>query len=275
MRFIRYHSCNENTFRDKVVGSILFAGRNWLHIGKRTINAEWSFFHKCRSHPALKMEFGGGDGDDGLMFHVAIPYLFSIFLSVDCVFGKLFWGDVETRETGIAFHNGSFWFYPFSKTMSWSSRDPWWRKSHSFSPAEFICGRNKYSEENDQGWQPIEITMPEGKYKGKLRLYTGAWKNRFRTMRISRAEIDMEEGIPFPGKGESSWDCGEDATYGMTCPARDEAEAIAAMIESVLSRRRKYGSRNCLFNYKPVERHVRSAVHEKASEACCASEASS
>jgi hypothetical protein len=268
------HTSNENTFKDKVIGSVLFDGRSWLHIGRRTLRAEWSLFHRCRSYPALKVEFGGGDGDDGLMFHAAIPYLFSIFLSIDGVFGRLFWKDVETRETGIAFHNGSLWFYPFAKTMSWSKRDSWWAKSHSFSPWEFICGRNKYSEETLKDWQPIEVTMPEGKYKGKLRLYMGVWKNRFRTTRIARSEIDMEEGIPFPGKGESEWDCGENATYGQTCPARDEAEAIASLIESVLRSRHNYGCRNSMFNYTPKERYVRNTVNEKASEACgCASEA--
>jgi len=269
-----YHSCNENTFKDKVVGSILFAGRNWLRWGKLSFHSEWYFFHKCRSHPALKMEFGCGDGDDGIMFHAAIPYFFSVFISFDRVFGKLFHGKTETRENGIAYHNGSFWFYPFSKTMSLCNRDPWWRKSHSFSPVEFICGRDNYSEEDDRGWQDIEITMPEGKYKGKLRLYTGAWKNRFRTNRIARAEIDMEEGIPFPGKGENSWDCDEDATFGLTCPARDEAEAISAMIKHVLSCRRRYGSRSCLFNYTPTQRHIRNMASEEASKNC-ASKASS
>lgn len=218
---------------------------------------EWYFFHKANANFALKMEFGHGDGDDGLMFHAAIPYLFSIFFSIDGIFGKIFHGKREPREIGVAYHSESFWIYPFSKTMSWSSRDPWWCKSHSFSPYEFIFGRNTYSEENDLGWKPVEITMPEGKYKGKIRLYTGSWKNRIRTLRIPRAEIEMEEGIPFPGKGENSWDCGEDASFGITCPAKTEAEAICKMIENVLSNRRNYGSRECLFNYVPERKYVR------------------
>jgi hypothetical protein len=274
MRF-HHHSSNENTFREKVIGSKFFDGRYWLYLGRKQFNAEWSFFHRCRSHFALKVEFGHGDGDDGIMFHAAIPYLFSVFLSFDGIFGKLFHGNVESRETGIAFHNGSFWFYPFAKTMSWASRDPWWSKSHSFDPVEFICGRNKYTEEDDRGWQDIEITMPEAKYKGKVRLYTGTWKNRFRTKRISRAEIEMEEGIPFPGKGESEWDCGENCTWGMTCPAKDEVEAISSMIEHVLRSRRNYGSRSSLFNYKPEKRYFKSVgVQKETPDAGYASEAS-
>jgi len=257
---MRIHTCNENTLKNKVIGSILLAGRGWLYFDKncrRNLHAEWYFFHKARAGAAFKFELGSGDGDDGLLFHVAIPWLFSFYVGLDGVFGKWFRYPNEPRETGIAFHHGSFYFYPFAKVNSWSSRDRWWNKYISFSPLEFICGHNKYTEEHDQGWQDIEITMPEGKYKGKLRLYVGTWKNRFRTMRVPRGEIEMEEGIPFPGKGENSWDCGEDATYGITCPAESEEEVICSLIQSVMRCRHRYGSRGCLFNYVPKEKHVR------------------
>jgi hypothetical protein len=257
---MRLHTCNENKFNNRVVGSILMDGRGWLYFNKSCssqFSAEWSFFHRAKSSPTLKLEFGSGDGDNGLTFHASIPWFFSVFISMSDIFGRLFHGKNEPRETGIAFHNGSFWFYPFSKVNSWSSRDGWWNKSHSFSPLEFICGRRNYTEEHDQGWQDIVITMPEGKYKGKLRLFIGTWKNRFRTMRIPRAEIEMEEGIPFPGKGENSWDCGEDATYGITCPAESEEQAICSLIQSVMRSRRQYGSKGCMFNYVPKEVHKR------------------
>lgn len=267
MSFIRSYSSNENTFRNKVIGSIVFAGRHWLHLGTRTINTEWYLFHKVRSHFACKVEWGSGDGDDGITLHAAVPWLFSIYFSVDRVFGKLFHHPNESRQTGIAYHNETLWIYPFSKTMSWSSKDRWWNKYISWSPSEFICGRNKYSEITTSDWQDIVITMPEGKYKGKIRLFLSEWKNRFRTKRIERAEIEMEEGIPFPGKGENSWDCGEDASFGLTCPAKSEPEAIASMIENVLTSRRNYGCRNSMFEYTPTKRYTRSKVETpKASE---------
>jgi hypothetical protein len=274
MRKFYCHTSNENTFNGKVVGSMLKAGRSWLRLGRRSLNCEWYFLNRARNGFSLKVDWGSGDGEDGITLHAAVPYLFSIFISLEGVFGKLFRYPNETRTTGIAFHHGAFWFYPFAKTNSWSSRDRWYNKSTSFSIVDFICGRNKYAEENVQSWKDIVITMPEGKYKGKLRLYTGTWKNRFRTLRIPRGEIEMEEGIPFPGKGENSWDCGEDATYGMTCPAQTEEEAICALIQSVMRNRRRYGCWTSMFDYKPVEKHVRCTENKEAPKACEASEAS-
>lgn len=256
MRISQLYS-NENQFAGKVIGSGFWSGRWWLHLGNKTLNAEWSFLHRANNSLSLNVEWGYGDGDDGIMFHAAIPKLFSVFISFSGIFGKLFRYPNEPRETGFFFHDGTLFIHPFSKVNSWHSKDKWWSKGFSFTLSEFLFGRWNYSEENDRGWQDIEITMPEGKYKGKLRLYTGKWKNRFWSKRIQRAEIEMEEGIPYPGKGENSWDCGEDASYGITCPAVDEADAIAEMIKHVLSCRRKYGCRKSLFEYTPEKKYLR------------------
>lgn len=264
---IRSHSCNENEFNGKVVGSKFWACRWWLYLGKRTISAEWYLLNKAKSHLSAKMEFGHGDGDDGIMFHVAIPWLFSVFISLDGVFGRIFRYPNEPRETGVAFHNGSFWLYPFSKTNSWQKKDGWFSKNHSFDPMEFVCGRWNYTEEHVTPWSPIVVGMPEGTYKGKVKLYIGTWKNRFRTRRVPRAEIDMEEGIPFPGKGENSWDCDENCTWGLTCAAKSEEEAIASIIEGVLRNRRVYGSRGSVSNYTPTRKFVRNEVGKQDSAA--------
>lgn len=52
------------------------------------------------------------------------------------------------------------------------------------------------------------------------------------------------EQIPVPGKGENSWDCGEDATYAFSCMADSVEDGIASLVRSILVRRRKYGGRN-------------------------------
>jgi len=269
---MRYHSCNENTFKDKPVGSILFAGRNWLTIKKRTFHSEWYLLHKATSNLACKIEWGSGDGNDGIMLHIAIPKLFSFYVSIDRIFGRIFYHPNEPRETGFSFHHGAFYFYPFSKVNSWTRNDNWFSKYHSLDIVDFICGRNRYTEEDVTPWSDIVVAMPEGNYKGKIKLYTGTWKNRFRTLRIRRAEIEMEEGIPFPGKGENSWDCGEDCTWGMTCPANTEYEAIASLIQSVLRNRRVYGSRSCMNSYTPTRKYIRNEMDKQKSSEADASE---
>jgi hypothetical protein len=255
---IRSYLINENKFGKSVVGSAFWDARWFLYFGyKRTLNVEWQLFHRARSHFSCTTELGHGDGDDGLMLHMAIPWIFSVFISFDGIFGTLFHHPNEPREVGISIFDGAIWFYPFSKVNSWNSKDPWYSQSHCFRLIEFLFGRWKYTEENVDPWKPIVVAMPEGKYKGKLRLYDGVWKNRIRTKRIRRGEIEMEEGIPVPGKGENSWDCGEDAFHGTTCPAITPEEAICSLIEGVMRDRRKYGNYNSMFDYVPEQKHVR------------------
>jgi hypothetical protein len=256
------HLINENPH-----GSALWAARYFLYFNSnRQASVEWYLLHHAHSSFALKIEFGHGDGDDGIMFHAAIPWLFSVFISIDSIFGKTFHYPNESRETGISFHDGTFYFYPFAKVMSWSTKDSWYSKYHAFNLYETAFGRDKYSEEQITPWEPIVVAMPEGKYGGKLRLFTSVWKNRIRTKRIRRADIEMETGVPFPGKGENSWDCGEDCTYGLTCPANEPEEAIASLIKSVLRNRRVYGCRGCLNDYTPEKIYTRCLTPKSPSE---------
>lgn len=45
----------------------------------------------------------------------------------------------------------------------------------------------------------------------------------------------MQQGIPFPGKGENSWDCGDDAYYGFGGATIESA--VADIIADTLKRR--------------------------------------
>ena len=96
------HLINENLYGGNVIGSVLWDGRWYLHFGNnRTFNAEWKLLHRVKWSCSAKLELGGGDGDNGLMIHLSIPWIFSIYLSIDRVFGKLFHTPNETREIGI------------------------------------------------------------------------------------------------------------------------------------------------------------------------------
>jgi hypothetical protein len=56
-----------------------------------------------------------------------------------------------------------------------------------------------------------------------------------------RAEITPDKPIPVPGKGENSWDCDDDASYGMTCAAQTPAEAVAHYSASIQRDRQRHG----------------------------------
>ena len=50
-----------------------------------------------------------------------------------------------------------------------------------------------------------------------------------------------EQGLPIPGKGENSWDCGDDAYYSIGTPAATAMEAVEYAADRVLETRRRYG----------------------------------
>lgn len=47
--------------------------------------------------------------------------------------------------------------------------------------------------------------------------------------------------VPFPGKGENSWDCGEDAIMGAGADEPTPEAAVASVVKSALRNRRRYG----------------------------------
>ncbi|HXI16285.1 MAG TPA: hypothetical protein VNM48_07925, partial [Chloroflexota bacterium] len=67
------------------------------------------------------------------------------------------------------------------------------------------------------------------------------WPHWPLTRRMVRADVQVPEGVPHPGKGENAWDCGEDATYALTCAEQTPEAAVGRLVESVLRDRRRYG----------------------------------
>lgn len=118
----------------KTIGSMFWhgrasAGRKW--------RAEWCFGKFARAFH-LRLDFGEGDGDDGVMLIAGIPFLFDLYLSLDGVWRT------KPFQTGIAIHNNSFWIYPASWTNESNSSDPWYRRTKSW---EFPWAYNWYSTE--------------------------------------------------------------------------------------------------------------------------------
>jgi hypothetical protein len=98
--------------------------------------------------------------------------------------------------------------------MGWSSDIPKWRHGN-FNPVDFLFGRQKYSEDVLET-VPVSLAMPEKTYTGTVKLLRSKWKRprAWWTQTILYAHIDVPGGVPFPGKGENSWDCGEDVPGG-------------------------------------------------------------
>lgn len=125
-----------------------------------------------------------------------------------------------------------------------------WRHGFVFY-LDKIFGQNDYREETIQVGES-KIFMPEKSYDCTYKIFKSYWKRPRSPFTKTRMRIDVQipEGIGIPGKGENSWDCGDDATFGVTKPyegsIRDALDEIAI---SALKTRQRHAS----LLWKPAE----------------------
>lgn len=214
--------------------------RAWLSTrnhGRNLLKAEVSWRTKLC---LFDLGFDEDSGTIGLTW--AIPYLFvhvGFFWPRKWMARGEFYGDIEIIRLSIS--GGSFGWSFWHDSMGWSSKTPKWRHG-SFNPIDFLLGHREYSDEIIEE-REIEISMPEATYRGTAQLKNAYWKRPRWPWRLKvvRAEIETPDGVPFPGKGTSSWNCGQDATYSMTCPADSIEQGIEAFKASVERDRLRYG----------------------------------
>lgn len=151
----------------------------------------------------------------------------------------------EAREFSLSLREWTLRLEVWGREWEYRNRDPWWIRGVSVDLRDLVLGRPKYSTREVAAIRPILIPMPEGAYRGTCAIEEATWKRpRWPARRLLRADVKMEEPVPIPGKGENSWDCGEDAIHGMCCPASTVPEAIAEVVKSALSTRERHGGRN-------------------------------
>lgn len=134
---MRYTSQNLN---EGGKGSIWSCGRAWIYTrnGQRDkIRLEWYFGKHSRSC-RLGIDFGEGDGDDGITIALCLPFLFSFYFSVD---GLL---RCKSVQIGASIHDSALWIKTLSWTNEFSTRDPWYRKGLHFN---FPWGMRHYRTE--------------------------------------------------------------------------------------------------------------------------------
>jgi hypothetical protein len=184
-------------------------------------------------------------GDHDLEFTLCIV-LFSLYVG----FGgglaqrirKRLIKDYEPRAVSLHIFDWAIWWDVWHTTMSWKSGTPRWRNG-CFRPIDFALGRQKHSEREVSRTESV-IPMPEGTYPCTVVMKEETWRRPrlpWFPRRMLRAHIECPNGVPVPGKGENSWDCGNDAIFGTCCPAKTVEEGIASLVESALRDRRRYG----------------------------------
>lgn len=159
------------------------------------------------------------------------------------------WGlgvDLSTEHIG-----GPSLHWSIGTTKHQWSRGDW---SGSWQPLDTILGRHVYTSDVFYAADD-KVVMPEGAYPCTVEISLDRWKRpRWpRPLTLVRYSVHMAEGhgVPFPGKGENSWDCGTDrrhaqsgAIEGMTIEAALAAPHEAAILAIEQVRQSVTKSRN-------------------------------
>lgn len=217
---------------------------------ERKISSQFVWFAAAH-HAGLAIRFSGG-----VQLFVCIPYVFGCWITA--------YGPVSSRlaawahrnaerglgrplhgatEVGFRIHSGALWWDFFSDEMGWHSTDPEWRHGN-FDLADFLLGGINYSSQQLVVHENVPIQLPEGTYYAKATRRHCEWRRPrwpvwpFISVRDDWY-FDIEHGIPYSGKGENSWDCGEDGTFGVGSSLVNLDEAAAEVAAGVLKMRRR------------------------------------
>lgn len=242
-----------------------FNKRWWWHFKN---NREISFeIAGMNSHPSIYFSVNGSDRK--ITFHLGLGFAFWISF-----YGFIpeKWFPVEKnsyapkgylhsgrRQLGLHIHDWALWWTVWKDDNEWSSTTPKWRQG-SWHPIRDFKGKHTCT------WDVIEteyFVLPflEGNYSVKVekKLRTDTWPRWFTRKSVCYEvrpgyEKDGEfisVPVPHEGKGENSWDCGEDGTYSSHFPAKPYSRRLemrtcydAALYfwQGAMETRKRYGS---------------------------------
>ncbi len=282
------HLINDNRLPNSRKGSVWKRGRFFVSSRKTLAltnrdpeaHVGWTFLDAARLF-CFHIRLDSPGGEDDISVSGGIPYLFYLHASVQGLVPTSVkqWiglynpgaraGDVYIdRSVGWSIHDGTAWISLWENDNGWCITDPkWWKFHFSVNPIDLL-GRKKYTSEVIEE-QTVDVPMPEGTYPAKVQICADKWERpRWRgwpfSETILRAHVDMIKPIPFPGKGENSWDCGDDALHGSCGPARNVEEAIGDMVATVLRNRLRYGGSH---TFEPMERCSKCEAQDDTSKA--------
>lgn len=122
-----------------------------------------------------------------------------------------------------------------------------------------LLGKIEIEQTPIRTYEDLELALPEGVYHGKVvftreRIFRRHWRTYHDDL---NGEWRSEEWLPFPGKGENSWDCGDDGIKehsttlrrivhdeSLCVDSEDVTRVIASTIAYVLRQRGRYGGPN-------------------------------
>ena len=218
-------------------------GRAWLRIFAWALHWEWHLWGRtCH----LGVDVPSHGGGEEVLFKAAFPPV-SIYFGIAPPFHSWLWklAPSSDRECQISVHDWAVWINPWSLQNEWHKKDPWWVRGLTIHIDDLIWGSQKCTTTEPRQTEPVAIELDGRIYRGTAHYERRVWKRPrwFAKQRDSTwIDMDTKDGLPHAGKGENSWDCGDDALCGWGVEGWDKIKAITHGIETVMKYRRRYGN---------------------------------
>ena len=252
--------------------------RWWLYLWRWVLSCEF-YWRSDYTHWTLGFSLGGSE-ECGIRIRAGMGH---VYLTAKAAHPMFQWvlPSWKSRDFSVSAHNGRIWVAIARDDMAgWSTRRGaslrrCWQLlkeegiNWSFSPVDILAGKPVYAEgvkvtTNEQ------IVLPEGAYDVTVGIGVDTWtRPRWPwPLRIQRARIEALPNkyggcLPKPGKGENSWDCGQDGLYSSYGPAASVVDALEGVREGVMRDRERYGT-GIRWRPEPVE----TAACEERPEGC-------
>ena len=189
-----------------------------------------------------------------------IPFLekrkwYSKWLGEDDTIRKVHWGECMTshaRERTLQFNvfdsYASINLFSFDRYETGTIDNYKWQ-TLSFDWKDFLLGNLK-TKKRTLLKEDVLVPLPEKEYAAKCHIYEIVQsRKRWFSKKYIRGEIECKEGIPVPGKGTESYNCGEDCTHSISILLNDVVDynfkkpiskLIGEMVANVCYKRNSY-----------------------------------
>jgi hypothetical protein len=263
---MRFNWQNLNEDRKNHLKGVPYHGRCWFYPSdeyRKSFRFSWDLWsHFC----CIGLSVDPSEHE--VMFTIGFPP-FTFWFSMTGYFSKLMnrffeskWmRDWNTKTGGnhneqkysdftlfeLRIHDNALWWNFLKIDWGWSSKTPKWVDGN-FNFLDFFLGRSKCTRET-LSTHEVKIPMPEGQYPATVKIERWTYKRpRWFATHSDGSSIDIPWGIPFEGKGENSWDCGQDGLFGKGSNSTSLPQIIGEVVQSVLHSRQKYdGNINAVY----------------------------
>lgn len=262
------HAINDNDRKGGGQGTIWKAGR-WYVVTRKghsdVLRVEWHHGRRLKPELDFLVRFGTGS----VRFHISILGLASWWLTIGLKRGLLRGLMIEERVFGIRFGYIGYiaWVYlGFDEESDSTGMVDYYRRKVQRGESvyfggnriqltqglclkirlrvrDLLLGRKAYTK-TELRREDVGIPLDGREYAGVWTLTREEWKRPrwpFRSHERVGSWIEVEQPPAFAGKGENSWDCGDDAIFGCGSNAVTAAPAIGDYIKAVLRNRERYG----------------------------------